>query len=177
MEGRAGPGDPEVMDTVTPSPLLTANEHRAYLDELNRLREVRDRDLPGLLREARTFVANDAAEEVIQIHEDQAVVNARIRSLTDLLRRASIVADDEAPHLVSLGRSVEVEYLPSGKVVTYHVAGVPAHHGDRTVSAASPIGAALIGRSAGDTVAVELPSGRIEHLRIVRVHAAADPAR
>jgi transcription elongation factor GreA len=164
------------MDTVSPKPLLTADEHQSHLDELNRLREVRDRDLPRLLREARSFVASDAAEEVIQIHEDQAVVNARIAHLTEVLRRASIVADDEAPHLVSLGRSVEVEYLRSGNVVTYHVAGVPAHDGARTVSAGSPIGAALLGRSAGDLVAAELPSGRIEPLRILSV-LAADPAR
>ena len=164
------------MDTVTPGPLLTADEHQSYLEELNRLRAVRDRDLPGLLREARTFVASDAAEEVIQIHEDQAVVNARIAHLSEVLRRASIVADDEAPHLVSVGRSVEVEYLGSGRVVTYHVAGVPSRHGARTVSAASPIGAALLGRSAGDLVAVELPSGRIESLRVLGV-LAADAAR
>lgn len=176
MEGRAGQGDAEAMDTVTPTPLLTAEEHQSYLEELHRLREVRDRDLPGLLRDARTFVASDAAEEVIQIHEDQAVVNARIAHLTELLRRASIVADDESPHLVSLGRSVEVEYVGSGKVVTYHVAGIPAHNGARTVSAGSPIGAALLGRSAGDLVAVELPSGRVEHLRVLSVQLA-DPAR
>jgi transcription elongation factor GreA len=164
------------METVTHRPLLTAEEHESYLEELNRLRNVRDRDLPGLLRDARTFVASDAAEEVIQIHEDQAVVNARIAQLTELLRSAIIAADDGAPHIVSLGRSVQVEYAGSGKVVTYHVAGVPAHHSAPTVSAASPIGAALLGRSAGDLVAVELPSGRIENLRILSV-LAADPAR
>jgi transcription elongation factor GreA len=164
------------MDTETPRPLLTAEEHQSYLEELNRLREVRDRDLPRLLRDARTFVASDAAEEVIQIHEDQAVVNGRIAQLTELLRSASIVADDEAPHLVSLGRSVEVEYVGSGKVVAYRIAGIPSGTRTRTVSARSPIGAALLGRSAGDLVAVALPSGRVERLRVLSVQLP-DPAR
>jgi hypothetical protein len=44
-------------------------------------------------------------------------------------------------------------------------------------SAASSIGAALLGRSAGDTFVAELPGGRIERLRILGVHAAADAAR
>ena len=63
-----------------------------------------------------------------------------------------------------------------GHRVTYRVAGVPAHHGARTVSAGSPVGAALLGRAEGDMVAVELPGGRVEHLRVLSV-SAADRAR
>jgi transcription elongation factor GreA len=162
------------MDT-TPGPLLTPEEHQSYRDELNRLCEVRDRDLPELLREARTFVADDAAEEVIQIHEDHAVVNARIAHLRELLNTASIVSGVAEPEVVAPGRSVEIEYVRGGKVVTYRMTGTPAHLGAHTVSAGSPIGSALLGRSTGDTVAVELPAGRVEHLRILRV-SAADPA-
>jgi len=175
MARHARGGDACGMDTVMARPLLTPQEHQSYLDELNRLCEVRDRDLPDLLREARTFVANDAAEEVIQIHDDQAAVNARIAHLTEILSSATIASGDVEPHIVALGRWVEVEYVRSGKIVTYRVAGVPAHHGARTVSAGSPVGAALLGRSAGDMVAVELPGGRVEHLRILSV-AGADRA-
>ena len=41
------------------------------------------------------------------------------------------------------------------------------------MSARSPVGQALMGRRVGDVVAVELPTGRVEELRIV---AIAPPA-
>ena len=158
------------MTTSIPPPLLTPDEHRSHRDELERLRTIRDRDLPELLREARTFVSSDAAEEIIQIRDDRATVDARIARLVDLLERADVVVvDDAAPDVVSLGRDVEVEYLRSGRVATYRLAGVPAQGGARTVSAGSPLGAALLGRSIGDDIHVELPGGRIEHLKVLGV--------
>jgi transcription elongation GreA/GreB family factor len=42
------------------------------------------------------------------------------------------------------------------------------------VSVRSPVGRALMGRRAGDVVAIELPSGRVESLQIVAV--ASSPA-
>ena len=151
------------------SPLLTSVEYDGYVEELSRLRAIRDRDLPGLLREARTFVAGDAAEEIVQIHEDQAVVGARIGRLEELLSMAVVIDEDVAPHVVTLGRRVEVEYVRTGEVATFRIAGVPTSPGQGTVSAASPIGRALMGGSPGDLVAVELPRGRAEHLRILSV--------
>lgn len=168
--GLAGTISRAVPSRGSPPPLLTPDEYERYGEELERLREIRDRDLPGLLREARTFVANDAAEEIIQIREDQAVVDARIGRLEVLLATAQVIDGDLAPHVVTLGRSVEVEYLRTGKVANYRIAGVPpSSAGEGTVSAASPIGAALMGRSPGDIVAVELPHGRVENLRVVSV--------
>jgi transcription elongation GreA/GreB family factor len=37
------------------------------------------------------------------------------------------------------------------------------------VSARSPVGRSVMGRRAGDIVSVELPSGRVESLRIVAI--------
>ena len=164
------------MDTVESrrpgAPLLTPEEYERYEEDLARLREIRDRELADLLREARTFVANDAAEEVIQIREDQAVVDARIGRLKELLADARVIETDAMPTVVTLGRRVEVEYLRTGKVASYLIAGIPpASAGGDTVSAASPIGAALMGRTPGDVVAVELPRGRVEDLRIVAVRS------
>ena len=157
------------MTTLLPPPLLTPDEHRSFQEELERLRTIRDRDLPELLREARTFVSSDAAEEIIQIRDDRAMVDARIAQLEELLDRAEVVVDDAPAHVVSLGRDVDVEYLSSGRVVTYRLAGIPAHGETRTVSAGSPLGAALLGRSIGDAIDVELPGGRLERLKVLDV--------
>lgn len=185
MARRAGAVQPAVMDILKleqPGPagaighsavngglLLTQDEYDSYLEELVRLREIRDHDLPDLMREARTFVASDAVEELIQVQDDHAVVAARIGRLEELLRTARLVDDDLGAQVVTLGRSVEVEYVRTGKVTTYRIAGVAPSSGSGAVSAASPIGSALMGRSPGDLVAVELPRGRVEDLRILSV--------
>jgi transcription elongation GreA/GreB family factor len=165
----------DVLNVAEPrAPLLTAAEYQAYARKLADLREIRDRDLPALLRDARGFVASDAAEEIAQIQEDYAVVEERIARLEELIRSAQVVRSDAPPDVVSLGRTVHVKYLRTGAVTSYRVAGVPSIE-KGAVSAASPIGRALLGRSPGDLVAVDLPAGRVENLRILAVRPEEDP--
>jgi transcription elongation factor GreA len=149
--------------------LLTRGDYEQHRAQLEELRRVRDRDLPELLRDARGFVASDAEEEIAQIRDDHVFVDARIAHLEALLRDAQVVADDEAPDVAFPGRVVDVEYTRTGKLATYRIAsaGSTAHPG--TVSAGSPVGQGLIGRARGDLVAVDLPNGRAEELRIVAV--------
>jgi transcription elongation GreA/GreB family factor len=128
--GLAGTVSREVPSRGVPPPLLTPDEYERYGEELERLREIRDRDLPGLLREGRTFVANDAAEEIIQIQEDQAVVDARIGRLEVLLATAQMIES--------------VEDLRTGKVELPQ-RGRPAVLRRRSHGVGSPIGAALMG--------------------------------
>lgn len=159
-------------DQPNPSSLLTRADYELHRDHLQALRRVRDRDLPELLREARGFVASDAEEEIAQIREDHVFVETRIAHLEALLREAHVITDDEAPGMAFPGRVVEVQYTRSGKSATYRIAGAGGPGGPGTVSAGSPVGRALIGRVAGEVVAVELPGGRVEELRLVSVGCA-----
>ena len=88
-------------------------------------------------------------------------------------RRCAKRASSPRPRtgVVSVGRLVEVEYQGSGRVVAYHVTGSALSAGPGSLSAGSPVGRALMGRVAGDVVAVDLPTGRVEHLRVLAVRA------
>ena len=119
-----------------------ARRLRAARRPPRRLRRVRDRDLPELLRDARGFVASDAEEEIAQIREDHLFVETRIAHLEALLRDARVVADGEAPGIAFPGRVVEVEYTRSGKSATYRIAGTGGPGGPAIVSAGSPVGGA-----------------------------------
>ena len=152
--------------------LLGAAEYVAYERELVRLREIRRRELPERLREARGFVAADVAEEVAHIQEEQTVMDARIARLEDLLSGATVVPDGEASDLVTLGATVEVAYLSRGRRATYRLTGAASRSDGRAVSARSPVGRALMGRRAGDVVSAHLPGGRIEQLEILGISAA-----
>src|SRR3954451_18520349 len=150
-------------------PLLSRAEFDHYRDQLVELRRVQDRDLPQLLRDARGFVANDAAEEIAQIREDQTVVEARIAYLEVLLADARVVDDDgwHADRVVP-GRVLSVRYARSGREVAFVLGGSAPSHA-KAVSVRSPVGQALLGRSVGDVVSVELPNGTVEEICIVSV--------
>ncbi len=153
-------------------PLLTRAEHDLYRRQLAELRRIRDRDLPRLLRDARTFVASDAAEEIVQIGVDQAVADKRIAQLEALLHDATIVDDDgDDRGIVAVGRSVVVQYTRTGERRTFGIGGIAGADRERFVSARSPVGQALLGHAQGDLVSVTLPNGAEEELLIVSVTA------
>jgi transcription elongation factor GreA len=152
--------------------IIGACEFAEYELELDRLRAIRARDIRDRMRRARGFVAADAAEEIAHIQEDIAVIDARIARLEDLLRRAIVLPDGPAAGVATLGCTVEVEYERTGRRTSYRLNGIASGGDARSVSARSPVGRVLMGRRAGDVVSVDLPSGRVESLRIVAVTAS-----
>jgi transcription elongation factor GreA len=169
MRGAPRLGHPRSMTST--HPVITASEFAGYELELDRLRAVRTRDLPDRMRRARGFVSADAAEEIAQIQGDRAVIDARIAWLEDLLRAATVLPEGSADGLATLGCTVDVEYERTGRPASYRLSGIASGGDGRSVSARSPVGRALMGRRAGDVVSVDLPSGRVEALRIVAVTA------
>ena len=170
MGDRSRVGEPASMQAPDPT-VLTRREYDRCQAQLAELQRIRDRDLPELLRDARTFVANDAVEEIAQIQEDQAVVEARIARLELLLREATVLEQEDVADGIAPGDLVTVHYTRLGKDVEYVLGGDP--RGDaRGVSIRSPVGQALLRRAAGDVVTFELPNGRVEEVRVVAVSAA-----
>ena len=95
---RDGVAQPSPAPTsARPGLVVTSAEYAACRAELERLREIRDHDLPDLLRFARTFVASDAAEEIAEIRKDQAYLEDRITRLERLFGDAEVV-DERQPH-------------------------------------------------------------------------------
>ncbi|HEU4976939.1 MAG TPA: GreA/GreB family elongation factor [Baekduia sp.] len=162
---------PAAAPAGTPPPrlVLTTSERAMLERELGQLRDRRDRELPARLREARTYVAADAAEEIAQIQDEQTVADARIGWIEELLATAAVIDDDHGNGLVSIGCLVELEYLRTAQRASYRLMGAGMRAQAQAVSARSPIGQALMGRRAGETVAATLPGGRVEELRILAV--------
>lgn len=155
-------------------PILTRQEHDRCQAQLAELLRIRDRDLPDLLREARTFVASDAVEEIAQIQDDATLVDARIAQLEAQLRDATVVDDSDVNGGIAPGHLVTVVYPRTDKEVDYVIGADPIGEA-RAVSTRSPVGQALLGRAAGDTVTFELPNGRTEEVRVLDV-SSREPA-
>ena len=96
--------------------------------------------------------------------KDQSILEGRIEHLTALLRDAVRIEGSSTSH-VSLGTAVTVE--DDLGEATYTIVGSheasPAHG---RISSTSPVGRALMGRRAGDSVTIAAPSGPLG-MRIV----------
>lgn len=168
---------PSVPGTPVPAPVapvLTRAAARSIAAEVARLRALMEQEFTTRRREALTVDRGDQ-DARLAIGEEEIVVRARIGHLEALLNQATIV--DEQPgrtDVVSLGSRVTVEDAATGRRHTYTLVawndGGPA-----SVSAASPLGQAILGRAAGATVAVDLPTGRTRQLVIADVEAPTGP--
>jgi transcription elongation factor GreA len=109
---------------------------------------------------------NDA--EYDDAKQEQGMVEGRILEIEDILRRAvSIDAEVHATGRVVVGSGVEVEQ--DGKRRHYRIVGAPeADPATGKISNESPVGAALLGRSVGDTVDVNVPRGVIK-VKVVKI--------
>jgi transcription elongation factor GreA len=136
--------------------------------ELEALHELKEREFAQRLRDARGFGDGADNDEVMAIREEEAVLDARIAALEDMLLRAR-VADGEAltSGAIMLGSTATVEDLETRKSERYSIVGMHEQLQPGEVSVGSPIGQALLGRRVGETVTVDLPRGRARRLQIV----------
>lgn len=110
---------------------------------------------------------NDAEYDDAKI--EQGMVEGRILELEDVLRRATII-DEAGAHKsgrVMVGSGVEVEQ--DGVKRHYQIVGAPeADPMKGKISNESPVGSALLGRSAGETIEVNAPKGVIK-VKVVKI--------
>ena len=147
----------------------------ALRHELQRLHAQKTGEVAEQLREARSFGSAAGNDELWAIREDESILEARIARLEEILAMAR-VAQTGTPSsgVAAIGSVVELKDVGTGTTARYRIVSVhdpaPAP-GITPVSAASPIGRAIIGRSTGARVSVELPRGGARELRLVAVEA------
>lgn len=99
--------------------------------------------------------------------KEQSFVEGRIQSLEQMLRTGVVIERDETMDSVHLGSTVDIE--SEGERVTYEIVGsTEAKPSAGRLSNASPVGRALLGARAGETVVVDLPGGSIRY-RVIEV--------
>ena len=100
---------------------------------------------------------------------EQAMIEGEILEIMDKLNRAEIIKESKKGQ-VSLGSKVDFIDQEDGILVTYEIVGTTEADVEQgRISNESPIGNALLGRKAGDTVNVKVPAG-ITTLLIKKVY-------
>jgi transcription elongation factor GreA len=91
----------------------------------------------------------------------QGKMEARIRQLQAMLEEVEVVQGGPA-EVVTAGVTVRLRYVGDDEVERYFVGSIEERHEDMPIIAPrSPLGQALMGKRAGETVAYDAPSGQL----------------
>jgi transcription elongation factor GreA len=135
-------------------------------EELHRLKTKERPAVIGAIAEARAHGDLSENADYDAAKERQSFIEGRIADLEGKLGAALIIDPTtlNADGRVVFASTVHLENLETGEKVTYQVVGTDeADIKESKVSVTSPIARALIGKSAGDVVGVEAPSGLREY--------------
>ena len=100
--------------------------------------------------------------------DEQGKVEARIRQLEDMLRRAEVGETPPDDGIVEQGMTVTIKFVGDDDTETFLLANRELEDDKVTVySPDSPVGKALLGAKKGDTVSYEAPNGREIEVEVV----------
>ena len=144
--------------------------YKALLDELDYLVNVKVEENKKDISTARAFGDLSENSEYDEARNEQAKTEARIKELEELVANAQIVDESKMDmSVVSLGSSVTVYDVEEDEEIVYSIVGSnEANPVEHKISDQSPIGKALMGAKAGDTIAIEVPYGTV-HFEIKEV--------
>ncbi|HEX4253294.1 MAG TPA: GreA/GreB family elongation factor [Pseudonocardia sp.] len=153
---------------------LTEQTRQHLREELAVLREQRDE--LGVLSDEVAGDGADAAEQLVRA-EEAARLDARMTELNRLLAggSAALITDLDTPNGLPDGSAVTLRFS-DGATTTLRAAAVPEAipdaERDDSLSLDSPLGRALAGASAGDTVRYDTPGGE-RQAKVVKIEPPA----
>ncbi|HEY5638397.1 MAG TPA: transcription elongation factor GreA [Burkholderiales bacterium] len=141
--------------------------------ELHRLKTVERPAVIAAIAEARSHGDLSENAEYDAARERQGFIEGRISEIESKLGNAQIIdpASLDAEGRCVFGSTVEVEDEDGGSIAWQIVGEDEADIKAGRISVTSPIGRALIGKSAGDSVDVQTPGG-LKHYEILDVRYA-----
>lgn len=153
--------------------VVTVAGLKALEDELEELKTVRRKDVAEKIKVARGFGDLSENSEYDEAKNEQAFIESRIAQLEAMLKNARVIDNDELNlDTVSVGTHVKIED-EDGEVEEYDITGsTEADPLNGKISDESPVGAALLGQKAGQTVTVSLPNGGTIDYKILEISRA-----
>ena len=148
--------------------LTTAEGLEALKAELAALEGDGRREIAARIKTAREWGDLKENSEYHDAKNDQAHLETKIARLREKIADAVIVEDAAGGDVVGFGSTVVVREEDGTERTWRIVSSRDASPGEGRLSAESPVAVALLGRAAGEEIAVSLPRGR-RSMRIVSV--------
>ena len=150
--------------------ILTKEGLRKLEDELKELTVHRRQEVAQKLKEARALGDLSENAEYDAAKEEQSVIENRIKEIENIIKNSTLVDEDAHEEgKVGIGSVVKIRDMGLKEEMEYRIVGSQeAKILEETISNESPLGKALIGHEAGETVKVNAPAGVIKY-KIVKI--------
>ena len=141
--------------------LLTQEGYDKLEEEVEFLKTVRRKEVAERIKIAISFGDLSENAEYDEAKNEQAQVEERIMKLENMIRKAVIIDESQIDvNVVTIGSIVKVNDVEFDEEVEYTIVGsAEADPYDGKISNESPVGKALLGRTVGDEVDVQVPDG------------------
>ncbi|MCL5959754.1 MAG: transcription elongation factor GreA [Chloroflexi bacterium] len=145
-------------------PVFLTPEGKATLEmELKHLCTVRRHEVAERINQAKGYGDIMESGEYEDAKNEQGFIEGRIRTIGSILSRCELIENDHSDHAtVKLGSRVTI-LDHEGRQETWTIVGsAESNSRNGKISNESLVGAALMGRKAGEKVAVNAPAGQLE---------------
>ena len=137
------------------------------------LKQLLSNDRPAVVNAISTAREHGDLKENAEYHaakEQQGFIEGRIQELNAKLANANVIDIEKlSGDKVVFGATVTFEDIDTDEVSNYQIVGEDESDiKQNKISVSSPIARALIGRSAGETLIIPIPKGKIE-IEIIKV--------
>ena len=151
--------------------VLTYSGLKKYEDELHDLKVNRRQEVAQKIKVAREQGDLSENADYDAAKEEQTDIERRIEELESILKNAEVIIDEELEvGKANVGCDVTLLDIEYDEEVTYSIVGsTEANSLKKKISNESPVGAALIGHTIGETVTVQLPSGDTSSYKILAI--------
>ena len=144
--------------------VLTQDGYDKLVEKLNYLKSVKRLEVAERLKIAISLGDLSENSEYDDAKNEQGHLEAEIRELEAKLTNSDIIHGVSLGDTISVGSKVVIREVDSEEKETYMIVGsTEADPDDGKISNESPVGAALIGQSAGTVVQIHAPAGILEY--------------
>ncbi len=150
--------------------ILTKEGYKKLQEELDLLVNSKRREVAERIKQAIEFGDLSENSEYDDAKNEQAFVEGRISQIKEMVANASFIDDKKASTKeVAIGSKVNLRDMETSEKLSYQMVGFaeadPANH---KISNESPVGKAILGKKAGETVEVTTPGGTLKY-RIISI--------
>ena len=150
--------------------MLTKEGLEKYQEELETLRNVKRKEISEKIKVALSFGDLSENSEYDEAKNEQAKIEARIADLEVMLKNVKLITEEEMTgDKVHIGSTVKILDLEFNEEEVFQLVGsAEADPRNGKISDDSPIGRAILGHVAGETVDAETPGGLVQ-IKIVEI--------
>ena len=150
---------------MTKQVLLTDEGLKNLEAELEELKTVKRKEIKKKIKVALSFGDLSENSEYDEAKNEQAIVEARIAAIENMLKNVQVINEDElSTEIIHVGSKVKVRDIDFDDICDYKIVGSSeADPVNGRISDESPVGKGLIGHKVGEIIQIETPAGSMSY--------------